>query len=354
MAIVRPSRGPVSTFARARAFGPAASAARALLVGAALASCTSGTSGASDDTDAGSALPGTVADAGAPTTDAGASLTTTLTPDFEAWLAANGYAGDDFVRRGTGGSFGGRAAAGEALARTPIVFVHGNSDSAVGRVAPLLGWDAARRDLAARGWADRELYGLTWGPADPNQRLEQVHGGALLRRVRRFLEAVRAYTGAPKIAVVAHSMGVTLARKAIEGGTGTDDRGVYDLGAPLTASVDTFLGIAGANLGLVGCYRSAAPTCSPVYGFFPGNGANDGLSEVLARTNATRHDEGARVFSLCSSSDEVIGFNLLVWGQNTCRIPGEDRALSADGTGHFALRDTCGPLVASLVATHAP
>jgi triacylglycerol lipase len=324
----------------------------ALAFALACAACSGGSSSVSGDADAGIAVPG--ADAATPSSDAGTALTTTITPDFEAWLAANGYGDDDFVRRGTGGSFGGRGAPGEALARMPIVFVHGNSDSAVGRTAPLLGWDAARRDLAARGFGDRELYGLTWGPADPNRNLEQIHSGVVLRRVRRFLEAVHAYTGSPKIAVVAHSMGVTLARKAIEGGTGTDDRGAYDLGAPLTAAVDTFLGIAGGNLGLVGCYRSGAPTCSPVYGFFPGNGANDGLAQVLARTNATRHDEGAYVFSLCSASDEVIGFNLLVWGKNTCRIPGEDRAIAADGTGHFVLRDTCGSLVERLVTTHAP
>jgi hypothetical protein len=321
-----------------------------LAVLAAASACGGVGSGAPAAADSGAPGPGPGPGADADAAPAPGALATTVTPDFEAWLAANGYEGDDLVRRGTGGSFGGRASAGEAITRTPIVFVHGNSDSAVGRAAPLLGWDAARRDLAARGFGDRDLYGVTWGPADPNRNLEQIHGAPALRRIRRFLEAVRAYTGAPRIAIVAHSMGVTLARKAVEGGAGTDDRGAYDLGAPLTASVDLFLGIAGANLGLAGCYRSAAPTCSPVYGFFPGNGANDGLAAVLARMNATRHDEGARVVSLCSASDEVIGFNLIVWGQNTCRIPGEDRAIAADGTGHFALRDTCGALVAELVS----
>ena len=36
--------------------------------------------------------------------------------------------------------------------------------------------------------------------------------------IRRFMEAVLDYTGAPKIDVISHSMGVTLSRAAIKGG----------------------------------------------------------------------------------------------------------------------------------------
>jgi triacylglycerol lipase len=59
-------------------------------------------------------------------------------------------------------------------------------------------------------------------------------------------------------------MGVTLARKAIKGGSASDDLagGVYNLGAPLSAKVNVFIGIAGANEGLVDCYSSPElPTC---------------------------------------------------------------------------------------------
>ena len=71
-------------------------------------------------------------------------------------------------------------------------------------------------------------------------------------KIRAFIQAVKAYTGATKVDIVTHSMGVTLTRKAILGGSGNDaaNGGSYNLGSSLTSSVDTFVGIAGANWGL--------------------------------------------------------------------------------------------------------
>jgi triacylglycerol lipase len=40
--------------------------------------------------------------------------------------------------------------------------------------------------------------------------------------IRAFIQAVLAYTGAPKINIISHSMGVAIARKAIKGGSGID------------------------------------------------------------------------------------------------------------------------------------
>jgi hypothetical protein len=287
--------------------------------------------------------------------DAQPPLTTTITGDFQSWLAANGYASDDFARAGTGGSFGGRSASGEPIGKMPIVFVHGNSDAAIGRSGDLTGWDAPRRALMTRGWSDAALYGTTWGPADPNQAGNQTHDRAYLTRLRRFIVAVQQYTGAPKVSVVAHSMGTTLARKALEGGTGQDANGAYDLGAPLTGIVDTYLGVAGANLGLTGCYvQSDPPACSKIYGFWPGADASAGPATVLAAMNATKHDEGAYVFSLCSNADEMLGLGGIVWGHDTCSIPGEDANLRDDGLHHVPLKDQSGPTIARLVETHAP
>ncbi|OJH39211.1 hypothetical protein [Cystobacter ferrugineus] len=67
--------------------------------------------------------------------------------------------------------------------------------------------------------------------------------------MRAFIQAVQEYTGARKVDVIGHSMGVTLARKAIQGGPGYDPYGGdhFDLGAPLTGRVDTFVGIAGST-----------------------------------------------------------------------------------------------------------
>ena len=78
-----------------------------------------------------------------------------------------------------------------------------------------------------------------------------------MHRTKSFIEAVKAYTGADKIDIVTHSMGVTIGRKAIKGGTGWDKAingsVIYDLGPPLQY-IDTFVGIAGGNYGLFGCY----------------------------------------------------------------------------------------------------
>lgn len=287
--------------------------------------------------------------------DAGAPLAAVLTSDFQTWLAAHGYATDDFARMGTGGSFGGRATAGEAVPKIPIVFVHGNSDAAIGRGGQLTGWDAPRRYLLSRGWTGGALYATTWGPADPTKANDQSHDRAYLTRLRRFISAVQQYTGAPKVVVVTHSMGTTLARKAIEGGSGTDAAGAYALGAPLTSIVDTFIGIAGANWGLVYCYSTPDPaTCSKVYGFWPGGSAAEGPSTVLAAMNATSHDEAAYVFSYCSKDDEILGLGGVVWGKSTCGIPGENAAANGDGQQHVPLKDQSGPTLEKLITTHAP
>lgn len=50
----------------------------------------------------------------------------------------------------------------------------------------------------------------------------------------------------------------------MKGGKGEDALyGVYNLGDPLTSRVQTFIGIAGANLGLTDCYAfgDSLPTC---------------------------------------------------------------------------------------------
>jgi hypothetical protein len=89
--------------------------------------------------------------------------------------------------------------------------------------------------------------------------------------LRAFTEAVIEYTGAEKIDIISHSMGVTLGRRVIKGGEVEAEKEPFNLGGPLTDKVDTFVGIAGANWGLTSCYISPIyDTCSKLNGFYPG------------------------------------------------------------------------------------
>jgi len=98
--------------------------------------------------------------------------------------------------------------------RPPVVFVHGNGRDASD-------WDEPGQSVRARfraaGYAGRELWALSY-----NGR-----GGAPLTACRTdnarnvpdlagFLRAVLAYTGAPRVNVVAHSLGVTLTRATLK------------------------------------------------------------------------------------------------------------------------------------------
>jgi len=191
----------------------------------------------------------------------------------------------------------------------------------------------AAEHLIRQGYTSAELYATTWGPADPFQASLQYHSKeVMVNRIRAFIQAVKAYTGAAKVDVVTHSMGVTLARKAIKGGSAYDSAagGTYSLGSALTASVDAFVGISGANRGLVACYNSGptTPTCSDVNGLYPGYfvgvfGPYD-VSSILVDMNAASHYEGSFVYTIWSTVDEVIGYGDLVWGQYTSRIPGQN------------------------------
>ena len=279
-----------------------------------------------------------------------------LSPDFRAWLADNGYDPFSYARDDLeGGSFGGRQSVGQALRNQPVVFVHGNSDRAAGESTQgAVGWTAVIRQFMAAGYTQAELYATTWGPADPDEAGNQVHSTEHVQRIRAFIEAVLAYTGAERLDVIGHSMGVTLARRAILGGTLEGQ----DLGPPLTERVDTFVGIAGANRGLASCFYSRhIPTCSDQDGFFPGyasfRGAS-GSSEFLRELNAQSGLEGTHVYSIWSRADQLIGFGGLVYGKYTARIPGQDGEKVYDGYpyGHFCVRDLSAPVQLEMIRNH--
>lgn len=288
-----------------------------------------------------------------------------LSTDFRNWLTANGYGSYNFQRTDVpGGSYGGRVSAGQAVVNHPVIFIHGNSDSALGTgTAATTGFRASIEYFKTQGYTSAEIYATTWGPANAAFSPQQYHSKDNLTRVRAFIQAVKAYTGASKVDIVAHSMGVTLARKAIKGGTANDAAagGSYNLGSALTSSVDAFVGIAGANRGLTACYLSGptTPTCGSTNGFYPGYlvGAFGpyGVSSFLVDLAATSHYEGSYVYSIWSSVDEVIGYGTIVYGTSTCRIPGQngEKTFSAYPYGHIGSKDQTGYYQLRMVKNHA-
>lgn len=273
-----------------------------------------------------------------------------LTSHFQTWLNANGYSSYNF--NSGGNSYGGKANASDSVVNQPVIFIHGNSDSAIGQSSVFTGWNSSISYFTSQGYKKSELYATTWGDADPLQSANQYHSKPNLQKIRAFIQAVKSYTGASKVDVVTHSMGVTLTRKAILGGSGNDalNGGSYNLGAALTSSVDTFVGIAGANWGLVSCYQTggSTPTCGATNGLYPGYAAGSppwGLSNILYNLNYSgSHYEGSFVYSIWSTADEVIGYGNVVYYRYTSQIPEQngEKTFSAYPYGHINSKDLTG------------
>ena len=294
------------------------------------------------------------------TEDAVTAVQGGLTSNFTTWLNANGYSSYNFARTDLlGGSYGGRTSAGQAIVNQPVIFIHGNSDRAIGGTYG--GWNNSIDYFLANGYTSAEVYATTWGPASTSSAASQTHDRANVMHVRKFIEAVLAYTGASKVDIVSHSMGVTLARKAVKGGTAYDSNGTsYSVGSALTSRVDGFVGIAGANLGLVSCYQTGGttPTCDNDTGLYPGYmlyGLVYGRSAFLNDLRATSGYEGAYRYSIWSTVDEIIGYGNVVYYSYTSAIPGEtdSRIFSTVPYGHFGCKSQTAAIQYNMVKNHA-
>jgi len=107
------------------------------------------------------------------------------------------------------------------VANTPVIFVHGNNDTPFQTACNPYGKiHALAQSLADHGYATSELWGLGYQGdqcdllADQTQRSGSKHTNAAnVPDLRRFVQAVLDYTGAKQVDIVAHSLGVTLARE---------------------------------------------------------------------------------------------------------------------------------------------
>ncbi|EGT32289.1 hypothetical protein CAEBREN_32674 [Caenorhabditis brenneri] len=289
------------------------------------------------------------------------SLTGPLSSDFQNWLKSNQYSSYDFVRSdyGTKGSYGGFTKTLTKATKTPVIFLHGNSDSALKTSSLSTGWDNSIDYFETKGYTSAELYATSWQDNIAAKAGTRTHNCKDLTRLRKFFEAVLAYTGSPKVSVVSHSMGVTLGRKVINGGVVNGTDGNCDLGPSITEKIDVFVGIAGANYGLCNCagtFGLLAATCNKKNGFWPGDACGaytstfcgraatpcNGLStysRLLDEMNTSNNKDGSYVFSMWSKADDLIGNGDIVWGRPTSLVPLSDGKIIYESLTHMQSKE---------------
>lgn len=136
--------------------------------------------------------------------------------------------------------------------RTPVIFLHGNNDTPFPTACSRYGnAQAFAQYLADNGWSTSELWGLGYQgdqcnlAADQTNRSRIAHSNqANVPDLRRFVAAVLAYTGAKKVDIVAHSLGVTLAREWMR------QDGAH-------GQVRRFVAVDGPNHGIISCSPSS-------------------------------------------------------------------------------------------------
>ena len=136
-----------------------------------------------------------------------------------------------------------------AVTRTPVIFLHGNNDTPfpIPLCNPFGRVQAFAQYLADRGYATSELWALGYQgdqcnlPADQTNRSRIAHTvAANVPDLSRFVAAVLAYTGAHEVDIVAHSLGVPLAREWMR------QEDAY-------RKVRRFVAIDGPNHGIINC-----------------------------------------------------------------------------------------------------
>lgn len=202
-------------------------------------------------------------------------------------------------------------AAANAACVDSVVMVHGNAGYPSD-------WNETVNELRFRGYADSQLYRPSWG--SKTCAACNDHGSGNVNPVKTALQQAKAASCTGKIDVIGHSMGVTLAMKAINE-------------LAYSGSVDAFVGIAGAQHGLNSCgvypYNVLTSTC----------GAN-GLSINSPLINSVRNKRYAsRMYSIKSFFDEVVCYgSCYVYGSHTSNIDLQNASYTYNTLGHFGLQ----------------
>jgi triacylglycerol lipase len=194
-----------------------------------------------------------------------------------------------------------------------VVMVHGNTSYPSS-------WKNTYYKLLNNGWSKSQILRPNWGSktcAGCND-----HYGWELTPVKDAINTAISRSCTGKIDVLGHSMGVTLAARALQ-----------VLGK--FGRVDSFVGIAGAARGLNSCgtypYNVASATCGKW-----------GLSKKSRLVEALRGKKfGSRVFSIKSYYDQVVcaGYGgCFVEGTHTSNLWKQNRSFTYNNLGHFGLQ----------------
>jgi LPXTG-motif cell wall-anchored protein len=146
----------------------------------------------------------------------------TLPVDRQAGICQNASSqwSDDHV-----GGWGGGECPTAHKPRTPVILVHGNTtDAWFWRTASESGDGTivnVRQRLLDSGYCEREIWAISYsGDASPRGAYASgytTYNDVNAEEVYRFMVAVRDFTGAPRVDIVGHSLGVTVVRKAMFG-----------------------------------------------------------------------------------------------------------------------------------------
>ena len=140
------------------------------------------------------------------------------------------------------------------------------------------------------------------------------HKSTYVKQIYKFIDAVKKYSEASRINIIAHSLGVTLTRKALMD---------YEVNY-----VDKFVGISGANMGLESCLLNIElPACSIFDGLHPN-------SYLLFELNRQKRF-AKEIISVCSEDDELLNAKISFFDYKTCFIPNSDSHVILKGLSHF-------------------
>ncbi|ETN80756.1 triacylglycerol lipase [Necator americanus] len=164
------------------------------------------------------------------------------------------------------------------------------------------------------GWKESEVYATTYGDGGKTPAPLVDMKCDYVKQVRWLIQAVAEFTKR-RVDVIGYSMGSPVARKAILGGRCVDTGEA--LGPRLTALIDTFVSVAGANHGSFLCLVPFPGACNLINGL-------SCHSQFILNINKRQRYEGLHIYSIYSPQDDKVGHRNAC-GELTSSIAGSDQ-----------------------------